>query len=260
MSLDQIKTAITNTKDYTDTYYLHLLGEPLLYPNLDDLFKITDEFQKKIKITTNGLLLSKYQDLLLKHPSLNQINISVQSWLNFSLEKKNALIEDLTNFIIKNENKMTIVIRFWNDKNNEDIYHKNLYIYNQIIKNLQTKNHNFLKNDKINLKEIKNLIRLKPYLFISVEDEFNWPSLDGKINDSLNYCLGGKKQLGILNNGDVVLCCLDYLGHTKLGNIFNHNLDYILNEQPYLSFKETIKYHQSYFELCKKCDFRNRFN
>lgn len=254
MNLRNIEKIIQNTDKYTDTYYLHVLGETLLYPDIDQLLSIFDKYYKKVKITTNGLLLSKYIDIMLSHPSVKQVNISVQSWIQFTKKQQLALTDDLIKFIEKNNQKITIVVRFWNDKNDNRVKELNKVVYDALIENLNLEGENKFIGDE------KNKVRLKPYLFISNDDEFIWPSLDLEINNNANYCLGGKKQLAILNNGDVVLCCLDYSGRTKIGNIFENNLTTILNSEPYLDFLELIKNHKSYFELCQKCDYRNRFN
>lgn len=260
MSIEQIKNVIENTKDFTDTYYLHILGEPLLYSNLSKVFELMELYKKKIKITTNGLLLAKYQNLIFSYSSVKQINISIQSWLNFSQDYQLELINNLTEFILKNQNKLTIMIRFWNDKNDDLIHKKNKFIFEQLMSNLKEDEFEMKNLSYMDLKLEKNLIRLRPYLFISLDDEFIWPSLEHQTNNNPNNCLGGKMQLGILNNGNVVLCCLDYLGHTKIGNIFEADLESILRDGPFLNFLESIKNHQSYFELCQKCDYRNRFN
>ena len=99
----------------------------------------------------------------------------------------------------------------------------------------------------------------EPYLLVSNEDEFIWPELDHEENNEFSYCLGGKSQLGILLNGDVVLCCLDHRGHTKLGNIYNNTLEEILNGEIFQNHLKMLENKEYYFELCKKCTFRNRF-
>lgn len=256
MSLSDIEKVIQNTDKYTDTYYLHVLGETLFYPDIDQLLSIFDQYYKKVKITTNGLLLSRYTNVLLSHPSVKQVNISVQSWIQFTKRQQLSLTDDLIKFIKKNDQKITVVVRFWNDKNNDMVKELNKNVYDELIKNL-----NLVEDEEsFSYNGGQNKIRLKPYLFISSDDEFIWPSLNLEVNNNANYCLGGKKQLAILNNGDVVLCCLDYTGKTKTGNIFENDLTTILNSEPYLDFIRLIKNHKSYFELCQKCDYRNRFN
>lgn len=255
MDLCNIEEIIRKTSDYTDTYYLHVLGETLLYPKLDELLSLMDKNQKKVKITTNGILLSEYSEIILSHSSVKQVNVSTQAWLKLSDEYQEKLMKNLINFIKKNNNNLTIAIRFWNDKKDVKVQKLNEFVYNSLIEEL-----NIHKGETDIFITNKKTIRVRPYLLISIDNEFVWPSLDLKVNTNDNYCLGGKKQLAILNNGDVVLCCLDYLGHTKIGNIFENTLNEILNDKLYLAFLEKIRKHRSYFELCEKCDYRNKFN
>ena len=97
------------------------------------------------------------------------------------------------------------------------------------------------------------------YVNLSVADEFRWPTLTDPINDIKSTCLGGKHQIGILLNGNIVLCCLDYLGHTKIGNIYDETLGDLLSSFVFDEVKKAWDKTEHHFELCKKCTFRNRF-
>lgn len=56
---------------------LHFFGgEPLINPYFPQLLDLTQDYQMKTSMTTNGILLSKYLDQILKS-DLNQINISI---------------------------------------------------------------------------------------------------------------------------------------------------------------------------------------
>jgi radical SAM protein with 4Fe4S-binding SPASM domain len=70
-------------------------------------------------------------------------------------------------------------------------------------------------------------------------------------------CYGLKKQLGILSNGDVVPCCLDQNGDIKLGNIFNENLNDILESERAKNIVKGFNERKLIEELCKRCGFVN---
>ena len=95
--------------------------------------------------------------------------------------------------------------------------------------------------------------------YISEADEFIWPSLDHSYNTNLTRCLGGKKQFAILNDGSLCLCCLDYKGSTKIGNLFIDDFSILLQNRNYLEAISGFNKRKPYFELCKKCTYRNRF-
>ena len=73
-------------------------------------------------------------------------------------------------------------------------------------------------------------------------------------------CLGGKTHLGVLVNGDVVLCCLDYSGKTKIGNLNENRLEEILSSDLYQNAMIKMQAGIPYFKLCESCLYRNKFN
>ena len=78
MSPEEFNLVINKIKDYTDSIYLHVKGEPLLHSHFDEILDICDKHNIKVRITTNGTLLDKQKDVLLKH-KINQINVSLHS-------------------------------------------------------------------------------------------------------------------------------------------------------------------------------------
>ena len=58
---------------YTDYLYLHVLGEPLLHPELPELLRISDELGFRTCLTTNGTLLRERQELLLSHAASSSL-------------------------------------------------------------------------------------------------------------------------------------------------------------------------------------------
>ncbi len=234
LSFDNFKHIIDQIKDYTEGIYLHILGEPLLHK---ELFKFIEYASKyvKVSLTTNGHLIKNHY-LELCNSNLHILNISLQS-----IDKLNDLdeyFESLNNLIINRTHKLPIHLRIWNDKESEKVK---------------------VLNNRLN--ELINHYQLLDYSYVtlSVEDEFDWPSLNADINPIRTSCLGAKSQMGILVNGDVTICCLDYLGHTKIGNIYEDSFENIKNSK---LFNDVIKGWNDlkpYFELCKKCTYRNRF-
>ena len=67
MSKDEFKHVISEIKPYTDYIYLHLKGEPLIHPDLEDILKIAKENNIIVNITTNGTKLSDTLDIIKKY-------------------------------------------------------------------------------------------------------------------------------------------------------------------------------------------------
>ena len=59
LSVDNFKIILEKIKPYTEYIYFHLMGEPLLNPNLEEFLEIAYEKGFKVNITTNGTLLKK---------------------------------------------------------------------------------------------------------------------------------------------------------------------------------------------------------
>lgn len=241
LKIDDFKLILEKIKGYTNTVYLHILGEPLLHKDFEKIVKLCDEYHLKVRLTTNGTLVKNYDFSKLK---LNKINISLQALVNSTQTKIDEYFENINQMLISLKDKLTkgevgIDFRLWNDKSNNEIVEKNNYL----------------------IKKLKEDLKIDTYhnIHISIEDEFDWPNEDTPTNEDVVRCLGGKTQLGILTNMDVVLCCLDYEGKTKLGNLKNSSLQEILDDEPYQKAMNQMFQGKPYFKICECCKYRNKF-
>lgn len=242
MNKERFEEVILKIKDYTDYIYLHVKGEPLLSPHLDDILSICDENNVKVNITTNGTLIREKEDVLIKHKSLRQINISLHSENN----KKDYLkdIFETVNTLSKN---IYISYRIWTlVDNNLDVKSKS------IIKELSS----YYNVDINELNTFKNNFKLRDNVFLNKEELFVWPSIND--NNYNGFCNALKTHIAILVDGTVVACCLDSEGEIKLGNIFEDNLETIINSEKYKKIEEGFKNNKSVEDLCKSCNFKDR--
>src|SRR5690606_35478011 len=70
IDIDEFTFILDKIKDYTDYIYLHIKGEPLFHPNLDEILDVANNYGIKVNLTTNGTLIGKNKDLLLSKPGL----------------------------------------------------------------------------------------------------------------------------------------------------------------------------------------------
>lgn len=236
LSFDEFKHIIDEIKDYTNGIYLHVLGEPLLHPELFDFIDYASKYLK-VSLTTNGHLIKKHY-LRLANSPLYVLNISLQSLIHSNNAEIEEYFKMLDLLIKERKNKLPIHLRIWNDKGDNTTSKLNNKL-DELIK-------------KYHFAEY-------PYVNISVAEEFDWPNITDEDNLINCSCLGGKSQMGILVNGDITICCLDYLGHTKLGNIYESKFSDILNNEQYQNVLKGWNDLRPYFDLCKKCTYRNRF-
>ena len=57
MEIESFENILKKVKPYTNLIALHIKGEPLLHPNLNEILKICEKEKIKVNITTNGTLL-----------------------------------------------------------------------------------------------------------------------------------------------------------------------------------------------------------
>ena len=227
---ENFKLILKKLKGYTNYLYFHILGEPLLHPNIKKYIKLAKENNFMINITTNGYLIKRIKDI----NEIRQLNISLHSYdekYEISLEQYMNDIFD----VVDNLENTYISYRIWvNNKYNEEII-------------------NILNNHyNTNIKEKK---KIKNNIFFSEFHEFIWPDLDNNYYNDKGKCYALKDHIGILSNGNIVPCCLDTKGIITLGNIYNDDLKKILNSTRVNNMIDNFKNNKKCEELCKHCNF-----
>ena len=56
VSVEEFSRLLCQVQPFTDYVYLHLMGEPLLHPELGELLSLCDSHHLKVSLTTNGTL------------------------------------------------------------------------------------------------------------------------------------------------------------------------------------------------------------
>lgn len=247
MTLDEFNEVLSKIKDYTKTIYLHLKGEPLLHNKLDEILSLCDENNINVKITTNGTLLKKKVDILKKH-KIKQINVSLHSENNIA-----DYFENVFNSCDELSSITNIVYRIWvlNDLKLDKI---STMIVDKI------KKHYNLSTEIVDKIKIDKNIKIKDNIYLDKGNEFVWPNDCVDYNEETGYCLGTKSHIGILSDGTVVPCCLDSDGIINLGNIFESDLETIINRDKFKLINEGFRNNKVICDLCRKCDYRKWFN
>ena len=243
MTIEEFKCVIKKIKDYTDTIYLHVKGEPLVHPNLIEFLNVAEEHNIKVNLTTNGTLFPNLVDKLKECKSLKKINFSLHSENN-----KENYLED----IFKNVEKLqevTVVYRLWT-LNNGELDEKSTQTVNKIVSyyKLSTEIVDKIKNE--------NNVKIKDRIFVDKDNEFEWPSITN--HNSCGFCYALKTHIAILVDGTVVPCCLDSNGLVDLGNIYNESLENIINSNRYQTLKKSFQDRKPSEDLCKSCTYKDR--
>ncbi|MDD2203675.1 MAG: radical SAM protein [Bacilli bacterium] len=234
MNSKSFEEVLNKIKDYTNYIYLHLLGEPLMHPELEKILKLAADYNIKVNITTNGRLLEKKLNIINNSKSIRQINISLHSFND--IEE----ISNLLDTIDKIKIDCYISLRLWNKgvSNNND---KIIDLLNQ--------------HYDVEITPTENNYKLKDKVFLDFDNQFKWPDIE---DEDINYtgtCYGLRTHIGILVDGTVVPCCLDTDGVINLGNIFKEDLGVILNSQRCKEMRTGFLNRKLTEPLCKRCQF-----
>lgn len=250
---------LSSIKNYTKYIYLHIKGEPLSHPNLQEFIQMAHDLDFFVNITTNGTLIKNHTFFLSEVSPPRRINFSLHSFDGkLDTIDSTQYLDDIFDFVNKSliKEKTYISLRLWNYNASESTNIKNLG-NNKILEKIKE---NFkLDYDLAPLIVPGKGLKLKNHLYINSDSEFNWPSLSNEFVGEKGFCHGLKDHIGILSNGDVVPCCLDGEGVIKLGNIFSETLDDILSKPRTVAIQDGFSKKIAVEELCQKCDFKTRF-
>ena len=212
MKQDDFMSILNKLKNYTKYVYLHILGEPLMHPEINELIdKASENFF--VNITTNGYLINRIKE----NKNIRQINISLQSFDSSNGKSLKNYMNDIFSVVDNLKQNTYISYRIWVKNENTE----------SILKILKSK-YNFEIDETSN-----KCIKLENNVFLDFHEEFTWPSLDETNISEIGTCYALKDHIGILVDGTVVPCCLDSKGTIKLGNIYQDSLEDIINSRRY---------------------------
>ena len=236
MTKDDYKLIIDKIKDYTKEIYLHVLGEPLLHKDINYFIEYANKNNLLVNITTNGYLIENIKN----NNNIHRLNISLHSFNQKYKIELNDYLDNIFNTIDEIKDKTFVSLRLWVGSNNtENILE---YINNRY-------NTNIIKLENNTKTKITN------NLIIDTFHEFIWPDLNNNYYNEKGKCMGLIDHIGILSNGTVIPCCLDSKGAINLGNIYEENLDTILDKTIVKEMIDGFKKGNKCQELCKHCSF-----
>jgi len=183
LSVDEFEILAKKLRTYTDYLYFHLMGEPLLHPQLNDFLKISEYFGFKVIITTNGTLLGKAAEILLNSPALFKVSISLHSFeANEGGVDMNDYLSGCFDFADEASVKGIItVFRLWNNGGLNELN-------DGILTDLRER---FPEDWEDNNRGIK----IRDKLFIEFGKKFDWP-LHSPLETKRIHCYGMKDQIG----------------------------------------------------------------
>ncbi|QJC53538.1 radical SAM protein [Paenibacillus albicereus] len=246
-------------KPYTDSVYLHVKGEPLLHPKLDQLLDISHEKGFKVNITTNGTLIEKNKAKLLGKPALRQMNFSLHSFDgHVGSTDKDAYVTTILSFIREALASTSVLfsLRLWNLRK-DNATNLELKRNRQVLEIIERE---LGLTEPIEERFQRGSgLKLADRFYLNQDHEFEWPDLNAEEDDGKGFCHGLRNQAAILANGTVVPCCLDGEGIINLGNINQASFSDIIEGERAKKLYDGFSRREAVEELCRKCGYRKRF-
>lgn len=245
MTQKQFMQALDKLQGMTRHLYFHLMGEPLTHPDLIPFIRMANEAGYHPMITTNGTLLYSRGKAIIE-AGIYKVNISVHSFEEGTDEEYRNYITQCMEFAdMASSSGVLTVLRLWNqgydNGRNEDIV--------QMLKGYFGDNWQYGNRG----------ITIRKNLFLEYDTRFQWPDMAAEDGGSKVYCYGLKDHFGILCDGTVVPCCLDREGAIALGNIFETDIQTILQSERAQNMVNGFRNRHACEDLCRKCGYARRF-
>lgn len=233
-------------------YTFHLLGDPLVLPNLKDFIKLANAHKMTLELTTSGFYMSeKNTQLLLESKNIRQINLSLMAFLAQKKLNLNEYFAPILRFLrlhLAQNSQSFVNLRLWNLGANFTPPFENSAIYSLLEREFNTK---IQKNAPKNRLENRIILHQSELFCWAGAGEKNAP----KVPCAKGSCHTLRKQIGILSNGTVVPCCMDTSGVMGLGNLFTQELSEILTNKRAVAMKKGFERGEFTEKLCQQCEF-----
>lgn len=259
MDVPLYERVLDELRPYTDELALHVMGDPMVLSNLEEYLDRAHTLGFRVMITTSGFYLDDERRQMLFHPTIRQVNVSLNSFNKNSVAR--SFKEYLSAILALCDEKLSrsgeffINLRLWNldDVASEAAFNEKLF---SILES-----HFGLESGSIRAQAdgTRQSIRLASKILLHFDRYFEWPSLENPVVGN-GTCHGLSAQIAVLSDGRVIPCCLDGEGIVELGNLRETNLDKILSSERSEAIVRGFARGIAVEELCQKCRYKERFS
>ncbi|MFJ5767620.1 radical SAM/SPASM domain-containing protein [Lysinibacillus sp. NPDC093210] len=258
IKVEQFNKILDEIRPHTKYIYLHVKGEPLLHPRINQLLDAAHDKGFKVNITTNGTLIKKNREKLLGKPALRQINFSLHSFDGHEgSENREKYLGDILDFVREAKEFNTIIsYRLWNLQQDHvsDLAARRNRETLEILENEY--NLDFRIEEKV---QPGKGVKIANNVYLNQDHEFRWPSLLEPEDEGKGFCHALRSQAAILVDGTVVPCCLDGEGVINLGNVHEQSFSEIVEGERANNLVDGFSRREAVEELCRKCGYRQKF-
>ena len=248
---EDFQTLAAKLRPHTEYLYLHLMGEPLLHPHLEEILDRAEGLAFKVMVTTNGTLLRERGALLRASPVVEKVSVSLHSFEGNEGAGLEGYLDQCLAFAQSAAPAgKRCALRLWN-------------LDGDSTQGANRRNGEILAALKSAFpgpwKEGRRGTTLAPNIFLEWGEKFDWPDLSTPEEDRPAFCYGLRDQVGVLWNGEVVPCCLDHEGDVPLGNLYRQDLEEILDSPRARAIYGGFSQGRAVEALCRRCGFSKRF-
>jgi MoaA/NifB/PqqE/SkfB family radical SAM enzyme len=266
----------------TDTLAYYLMGEPLLYPQIFEAIEYAKERGLKVEITTNGSLLTDAVIEELVNRELDILVISVVTVNDKEHKFRNSRItfENYYRRILRSvklirrlSSKLRIELRLINtytkrffDVERDIDLGEDRKMFKEDLSRFIINLSEIIEKDvpRKNLRKVLKKINFRSEQILWLQEKtgvFIRPFVDwgNAFNNRriypcrFGYCGLAFTNMGVLSNGDMVICCGDYDGNTSLGSLRDHGITQLLNSKMARKIMEGFYNYKIYHHHCRRC-------
>jgi MoaA/NifB/PqqE/SkfB family radical SAM enzyme len=225
----------------------HLMGEPLLDPDLEHILNYAAQRNIKNRVVTNGFLLSK-PPFRLKLKSCHVLDISLRAhnadeFLAIYPEKHEFAnyLAGIKSFLVSKDRPKNMKVRirmFITDSTQE------------ILDNIGIS----FEFEKDNI-DIKKPVSYQDNIELIFEQCLDWQGNTKKYPSTyFGECNEFTSGFSVLVDGKLSLCCWDYDGNASLGNVFTDGgVSNVLNSRRAYKFVEAFKKYKVSLKFFAEC-------
>lgn len=266
MSLELFREVIKQVAPLTELVCLHLMGDPLVHPQFDEIVEICDEYGVNIFLVTNGVLMrddlrGNMFDLLL-HQRFHQINFSLHSFFdNFPDKDPTSYLDRIFAFTERaliERPELYLNYRLWNLDEPMAGHHSSSKASNKQMLQRICEKFDCVMPKKLDVRQRKS-VRIQGRLYLHFDTEFVWPNLELPVLDQRGSCYGLSSHFGVLADGTIVPCCLDKEATIALGNVKDNMIVDVLATRRAQDMIKGFKEKRLVESLCQRCQYIERF-
>ena len=235
----------------TNRVTFHLMGEALLHPQCMDVLRLCREYKMRTRLVTNGALYKeeKYREMFELVDTLDISFRTVDDMEVQQVQEKLTFDEYLDKVVAAVNLRASIPSSPTQIRLRLFISQKTMPSLEALCRRLD------IPSASLGAGAIRPYQEFNPrdWLTFLCEAELDWRHTRNLYRSKFGNCQEYEKSFSIISNGSVTSCCWDAHGENIMGNLNEHSLAQILENETSQSFRNSFRKHICPTEKCRKC-------